>query len=54
MFLCSLSAVSPVVASSSLEKVRRKKSTRPVKMSDEVLVWLSVWGEVQIVRMWSS
>ena len=24
------------------------------KLSDEVLVWLSVWSEVQIVRIWSS
>jgi len=24
------------------------------KLSDEVLVWLSVWSEVQIVCMWSS
>ena len=26
----------------------------PVKMSDEVSVWLSVWSEVQMVCMWSS
>jgi len=26
-----------------------RKSVRPVKMSDEVLVWLSVWSEVQMV-----
>ena len=31
-----------------------KKSIRPVKMSDEVLVWLSVWSNVQIVSTWSS
>ena len=24
------------------------------KLSDEVLVWLSVWSEVQIVCIWSS
>jgi len=24
------------------------------KLSDEVLVWLSVWSEEQIVCMWSS
>jgi len=24
------------------------------ELSDEVLVWLSVWGEVQVVCMWSS
>jgi len=28
-----------------------RKSIRP---SDEVLVWLSVWSEVQIVCIWSS
>jgi len=31
-----------------------RKGIRPVKTSDEVLVWLSVWSEVQIVCMWSS
>jgi len=31
-----------------------RKSIRPVKLSDEVLVWLSVWSEVQIVCIWSS
>ena len=24
------------------------------KFTDEVLVWLSVWSEVQMVRMWSA
>ena len=24
------------------------------KLSDEVLVWLSVWSEVQIVCLWST
>jgi len=24
------------------------------KLSDEVLVWLSVWSEVQVVCIWSS
>ena len=24
------------------------------KLSDEVLVWLSVWSEVQIICIWSS
>jgi len=24
------------------------------KWSDEVLVWLSVWSEVQMIRIWSS
>ena len=31
-----------------------RKNIRPVKMSDEVLVWLSVWSEVQFVCIWSS
>jgi len=31
-----------------------RKSTWPVKMSDEVLVWLSVCSDVQIVCIWSS
>jgi len=34
-----------------------RKSTRPVKLSDDVLgwlLWLSVWSEVQIVYIWSS
>jgi len=30
-----------------------RKSIRPVKkLSDEVLVWLSDWSEVQIVCVW--
>ena len=35
---------------------RRRKSltSGSQKSSDEVLVWLSVWSEVQIVRIWSS
>jgi len=34
---------------------RRKNLTSgSQKSSDEVLVWLSVWSEVQIVRIWSS
>jgi len=24
------------------------------KLSDEVLAWLSVWGEVQMMCIWSS
>jgi len=31
-----------------------RKSIWPIKMSDEVLVWLSVWSEVEIVCIWSS
>ena len=32
-----------------------RKSTRPIKkLSDDVLLWLSVWCEVQIVCIWSS
>ena len=31
-----------------------RKSTRSVELSDEVLVWLSVKSEVQIVCIWSS
>jgi len=30
-----------------------RKSIRPVKLSDEVLVWLSFWREDQIVCIWS-
>jgi len=30
------------------------KSIRPVEVDCEVLAWLSVWSEVQIVCMWSS
>ena len=31
-----------------------RKSIWPVKLSDEVLMWLSVWNKVQIVCIWSS
>ena len=30
------------------------KSIRPIKLIDEVLMWLSVWSMVQIVCIWSS
>ena len=32
----------------------RKSIRRGKKLSDEVLAWLSVWSEVQIICMWSS
>jgi len=25
-----------------------------ISVSDEVLVWLAVWSEVQMIRIWSS
>ena len=31
-----------------------RKSIRPVKTSNEVLVWLSVWNKVQMTCIWSS
>jgi len=31
-----------------------KKSIRPIKMSDDLLEWLSVWSEVQMTCIWSS
>ena len=32
-----------------------RKSIRPVKtLSDQLLAWLSVWGEVQMICIWSS
>jgi len=33
---------------------RQEEHSACKKLSDEVLVWLSVWSEVQIVCMWSS
>jgi len=30
------------------------KSIQPVKMSDDVLAWLSVWRKVQMICIWSS
>jgi len=34
--------------------IGRQESIRPVKISDEVLAWLSVWSEVQMICIWSS
>jgi len=31
-----------------------RKSIRPVKTSDVVLVWLSVWSDVPVICIWSS
>jgi len=44
-----------VVAFSALTLSVGRQEEHPVckKLSDEVLVWLSVWSEVQIVCMWS-
>ena len=33
---------------------RQKEHPACKKLSDEVLVWLSIWSEVQIVCIWSS
>ena len=33
---------------------RQKEHPACNKLSDEVLVWLSIWSEVQIVCIWSS
>ena len=52
--MMSSSAISSTLHSALTLFVGRRKSIRPVKMSDEVLVWLSVWSEVQIVRIRSS
>ena len=50
ILLCSIKSVQ----FSSVQLVGRQKAHRSVKLSDEVLVWLSVWSEVQIVCIWSS
>ena len=41
---------------SALTLLVGRQEEHPVckELSDEVLVWLSVWGEVQVVCMWSS
>ena len=42
-------------AFSALTRLGVGKSSWPVKkLSDELLVWLSVWSEVQIVCIWKS
>ena len=33
---------------------RQEEHPAGKKLTDEVLVWLSVWSEVQIVCIWSS
>ena len=49
-FCCSL------IASSALTLLVRRQEEHPAckQLNDEVLVWLSVWSEVQIVCIWSS
>jgi len=44
------------VASSALTLCVGHQEEHPSskKMSDEVLAWLSVWSEVQMISMWSS
>ena len=31
-----------------------REDIRPIKLSDEVLAWLSVWSKVQMICIWSS
>jgi len=33
---------------------RQKEHSASKKLSDEVLAWLSVWSEVQMICIWSS
>jgi len=33
---------------------RQEEHPASKKLSDEVLVWLSLWNEVQIVCIWSN
>jgi len=44
------------IASSALTLLFGQQEEHPAckKMSDEVLAWLSVWSEVQVICMWSS
>ena len=43
------------IAFSALTLLVRRQEEHPVckKLSDEVLLWLSVWSELKIVRIWS-
>jgi len=45
--VCAFSALTLLVG-------RQEEHPAYKKLSDEVLVWLSVWSEVQIVCIWSS
>jgi len=42
------------LSASTLFAGRQEEHLTSKKLSDEVLVWLSVWSEVQIVCIWSS
>ena len=46
---CAFSALTLLVG-----RQEELKSIRPVKMSGEVLAWLSVRSEVQMICIWSS
>jgi len=41
-------------AFSALTLLVGRQEEHPEKLCDEVLVWLSVWSEVQIVCLWSN
>ena len=47
MYLCVFSALTLLVG-------RQEEHSACKKLSDEVLVWLSVWSEVQTVCIWPS
>ena len=44
------------IACSALTLLVGRQEEHPVckKLSDELLVWLSVWSKVQMICMWSS
>ena len=53
-WLCSCSFMSHAFSVVTLLVGHQEEHPACKKLSDEVLVWLSAWSEVQIVCMWSS
>jgi len=49
-----LSLFSFLAVSALMLLVGWQEGIRPVKLSGDVLAWLSVWSKVQMTCMWSS
>jgi len=49
-----LNIVYVVIAFNALTLIVECHRTQPVKMSAEILMWLSVWNEEQMIYIWSS
>jgi len=53
-YICSILLSSLAFSALTLLVGRQEEHPAWKKLSDEVLMWLSVWSEVQLICIWSS